>query len=164
MTLPTIPILKTEMPDRGVYKSFNEFKNNNPSIKDFEIKKGQYTDELLITENNQTYPLQNFWGYSDGKNLFIRSADNLFQLIKAGNTFNIKGIKSFSQKYNKTVGNELVSSYLIGIPMSAFVKNNYKAVTYRFSTQHAKRRIILKHMIWFNQLWILFLKIFYFRY
>ena len=120
------------MPTRGVYKNFNEFKNNSPSLKEFEIKKGHFSDELFITENNQTYPLQNFWGYSDGKNLFIRSANNLFQLIKIGNTFNIKGIKSFSQNYNKNVGNEVMSSYFIGVPLSALVKNNYKIVTTAF--------------------------------
>ncbi len=121
------PILKTEAPNKGVYKNFTEFENNSPSIKDFEIKKGKFTDEVLITENNQTYPLQNFWGYCDGKNSFIRSADNLFQLVRTGNTFNVKAIKSFSQKYNKNVGNEVMSSYILGVPASAFVKNNYKA-------------------------------------
>jgi hypothetical protein len=52
--------------------------------------------------------------------------------MRIGNTFNVKGIKSFSQNYNKNVGNVVVSSYFIGVPMSALVKNNYKAVTTAF--------------------------------
>lgn len=122
-----MPVLKDSFLHKGVYKNFAEFKTNNPSIQNFEVHKGRFSDELLITEGNQTYPLQNFWGYCDEEHLFIYSAKNLFKLLRSGNTFNLRGIKSLSQVYNKSAGAEVVSSYFIGIPMSALVKNNYSA-------------------------------------
>jgi hypothetical protein len=93
-----IPIISDSILNKGVYMNFTEFKINNPSIKSFEIKKGKLSDELYISEANQTYPLQDFWGYCDGKNLFIHSAKNLFQLYKAGNTFNTLAFKSLKKK------------------------------------------------------------------
>ena len=89
------PILKDSVLKKGVYKNFNEFILNTPSITNYEIHKGKLSDELYVTENNQSYPLQDYWGYCDGKNLFIRSEKNLFQLNKIGSTFNVRGIKSF---------------------------------------------------------------------
>jgi hypothetical protein len=43
----SLPILKDEALKKGVYVSFSEFKNNNPSIINFEVHKGQLADELL---------------------------------------------------------------------------------------------------------------------
>jgi hypothetical protein len=96
-----LPILKDSILHKGVYRSFAEFKNNKPSIENFEIGKGNFTDELYVADNHETYPLQDFWGYCDGKNLFVRSANNLFQLYRTGNTFNTKAFKSLKKaKYS----------------------------------------------------------------
>lgn len=105
------PVLKSTTYNKGVYKNFNEFKTNNPSIINFEIKKGKLSDELFINDGNQSYPIQDFWGYCNGKNLFIYSAKNLFQLIRTGNTFNIRGMKSF--KTRKTLIKD-TTTYLLG--------------------------------------------------
>jgi hypothetical protein len=110
------PILNATTLNKGAYKNFNEFKTNNPSIRNFEIKKGYLSDELFVTEHNQSYPLHDFWGYCDGKNVFIYSAKNLFKLIKSQNTYNIKGIKSLSK--TEDIGKELAEGTalaLIGI-------------------------------------------------
>ncbi len=87
------PVLKDSALKRGAYKNFEEFKSNNPSIRNYYIQSGRLSDEIFITENNQAYPLQNFWGYCDGKTIFIRSAGNLFPLIKTGNTYNVRAAK-----------------------------------------------------------------------
>ncbi len=105
------PILKNTILNKGVYRNFIEFRINNPSIKEFEVRKGKLSDELFVTENNQSFPLQNFWGYSDGKNVFIYSAKNLFQLFRSENTYNMKGIKSF--KTRETLIKD-TTTYLLG--------------------------------------------------
>ena len=117
------PILNAATLNKGVYKTFNEFKTNNPSIKNFEVKKGNLSDELFVTEDNQSYPLHDFWGYCDGKNVFIYSAKNLFQLIKSQNTYNIKGIKSLSK--TQDIGREFADAAALAlVGISAYPQSN----------------------------------------
>ena len=128
------PILKDTVLVKGIYKNFNEFKTNNPSIKDFEFIKGKLSSELYVTDNNQSYPLQNCWGYCDGKNIFINSANNFFQLYKVGNTYNSKAFKSLEKRENSlapTLLNTMPGVALLG---SAFgldaqnIINQYKGL------------------------------------
>jgi hypothetical protein len=84
---------------------------------------------VFVTENNQSYPLQNFWGYSDGKNLFIRSAGNLFKLVKTGNAFNIKVIKSRTRPYTADEMRALgVATNSLGcLALRSLINNNLTA-------------------------------------
>lgn len=95
------PILKDSAFKQGVYKNYNEFKSNNPSIINYELHPGKLSDEVFINENNQSYLLQDFLGLCNGKNLFIRSANNLFQLIRSNNTYNVRGAKSLTIPTNE---------------------------------------------------------------
>jgi hypothetical protein len=57
---------------KGVYSSFDEFKNNAPSIPDFEIKKEKKQSILYLKDGNgHTYYSHNAWGYCDGKGIFV---------------------------------------------------------------------------------------------
>ncbi len=66
-----IPVLQDSLFKKGVYLSFDEFKNNQPSITDFLEKKMRYgrfnknTEDYLEDMKGQT--IGNYWGYSDGK-------------------------------------------------------------------------------------------------
>jgi hypothetical protein len=64
-----IPILQDSGFKKGVYLSFDDFKNNRPSIMDFREKKMGYstinTENYLETMNGEE--ISNYWGYSDGK-------------------------------------------------------------------------------------------------
>lgn len=63
-----IPILLDSNFKRGVYLSYEEFKNNKPSIVDYREKKMRYrvvnTENYLEDMNGVT--ISNYWGYSDG--------------------------------------------------------------------------------------------------
>jgi hypothetical protein len=75
--------------------TFDEFKNNAPSEKNFELKKGKAADVLYIRrQNGNEFPERNVWGYCDGKNSFIKSANNFFLLQLRGNAFYIYGAKN----------------------------------------------------------------------
>ncbi|MBP6024103.1 hypothetical protein [Ferruginibacter sp.] len=93
-----VPILNGAAYKRGAYKNFEEFKTNNPSIVNFEFKEGQAGDFLYVKENGSEYPERTAWGFCDGKDIFINSADKFSKLIKDGNTFYFKGIKSITRK------------------------------------------------------------------
>jgi hypothetical protein len=93
-----IPVLKAATYKKGVYKSFEEFKNNNPSITIYELRPGRMGDMLHVKEGAEEYPLRNAWGYCDGTNLYVNSGDKYAQLVKQQNSFYFFGIKSVRRK------------------------------------------------------------------
>jgi hypothetical protein len=57
---------------QGVYASFEEFKNNAPSIRNFEIKMEGANRLLYIKESGgRSYYSHDAWGYCDGRDIFI---------------------------------------------------------------------------------------------
>lgn len=81
-------ILKDGSFKKGIYLSFEEFKNNNPSIKDYTEEKTRYQvfkSEQYLTDAKGNL-ISEYWGYSDGE--FFRYGkfgnDKLFRI---GNTF-----------------------------------------------------------------------------
>jgi len=105
-----VPALRDTTFRQGVYMSFNEFKNNNPSKADFELKKDRLTDIVYIKQQDGTdYVARNIWGYCDGKNVYVASADNFFLLQRIANAFYIFGAKS--PKRNESRNNASAGSY-----------------------------------------------------
>jgi hypothetical protein len=94
----TMPILNTGSFTKGVYKTFDEFKMNAPSLKDYELRKSELGDLLYVKENNAEYPERNAWGYCDGINIFINSGDKYSTVIKNQDAFYFEGIKGIIRK------------------------------------------------------------------
>jgi len=88
-----VQILNIASYKKGVYKSFEEFKTNSPSITEYELRKGQMGDILYVKENNTEYPERKAWGFCDGNDIYINSGDKYSKLIKFQNTFYFEGIK-----------------------------------------------------------------------
>jgi len=61
-----IPILTAETYNKGIYKTFTEFKNNAPSITAFTMK-----NDLLYDSSNNLVDVLNIFGYCDGKICWI---------------------------------------------------------------------------------------------
>jgi len=105
-----VPALRDTAFRQGVYMSFNEFKNNNPSKADFELKKDRLADIVYIKQQDGTdYVARNIWGYCDGKNVYVASADNFFLLQRIANAFYIFGAKS--PKRNESRNSTSAGSY-----------------------------------------------------
>ena len=88
-----IPIFDTAMLVRGVYASFEEFRNNAPSIHDFEVKTDNGPALYLKSGDGTSYYTHNAWGYCDGRQVFLMRGGLLQPLYKAGNTFCFYGIE-----------------------------------------------------------------------
>ena len=82
------PIGDTE-PARGVYANFEEFRNNTPSIQDFEIKTENHERLLYIRESGTAYYSHEAWGYCDGKTIYIMRDGVLYPACKEGKAFYI---------------------------------------------------------------------------
>jgi len=97
-----LPILKDSVLSAGVYRSFEEFKKNAPSQKEYTLKKSKLNDMIYVRQPDGTEVAErNVWGYCDGKKIFLRSVDNFFQLQRQGNAFYIYGAKVLKNKHAK---------------------------------------------------------------
>ena len=97
-----IPILIETVYKKGVYKTFEEFKMNAPSVTDYEFKKGKFGDMLYVKEGDNEFPERTAWGFCDGKSVFISSTDIFSELIRDGSTFYFRGIKQVTKKTKRT--------------------------------------------------------------
>ncbi|HEV2353364.1 MAG TPA: hypothetical protein VGR89_03930 [Puia sp.] len=76
-------------PVRGVYASFDEFRNNHPSIIDFEVRVTGRERLLYIRQSGISYYCHDAWGYSDGKNIYIMRDGVLWPAWKEQKAFYI---------------------------------------------------------------------------
>lgn len=98
-------ILHSTSIKKGVYLTYDEFKNNRPSIQDYEIKKSEHAHMLFVKdEQGKQYPIRKIWGFSDGENLFIKTADIFFKLEKYNNNFYSWASKNISMVTTVSVG------------------------------------------------------------
>ena len=81
--------INDDQPARGVYANFEEFRNNAPSIQNFEIREENHERVLYIRESGATYYKHDAWGYSDGKDIYIMRDGILCPAWKEGNAFYI---------------------------------------------------------------------------
>ena len=122
-----IPIL-TGVPSKGVYLTLQEFKNNEPSIKKFIIKPDKRTDDVFIVDSHGTETLlRNFFACSDGTDIYLKSAGNLFKLYRMNNTFNLFGAKSLSRAgMYIPVGVPLITAPATGKMVTPMRNSKYK--------------------------------------
>lgn len=121
-----IPILKATVYKKGIYRSFNEFKRNEPSIDSFKIT----TDKMKVNEANRTlvdltslawkaFQIRNgaiflydpnnnlinpsdIFGYCDGKTLWIQHGAFFFPLQKTGNSFEFMYVYHYADNSFRT--------------------------------------------------------------
>ena len=123
-----IPIIGAESYNKGVYKTFEEFKNNAPSIANYEVAEDKLTKTIFIKDTAGMYPVRDVWGYCDGQHLYIQSANNYFELVKTENTFICNAAKSISRHRNIKAENVL----MLGAFAGSVGKQN-KKVTYNLT-------------------------------
>ena len=81
------PIGIDTMLTRGVYNSFEEFRNNAPSIRDFEVKVEDDRRILYTREAGNSYYTHDAWGYCDGKDVYIMRDGVLYSAWREGKAF-----------------------------------------------------------------------------
>lgn len=127
-----LPILKDSVLKKGVYATFSDFCNNKPSYISYDIEKGKLTDELYVQDpDGKEILIRNVWGYCDGKDLFVKSAENYFKLIRYGNTFYLNGAKSIHRNKGVKVENVLAFGMVLGVAGKQNKKISY-SITYQF--------------------------------
>ncbi len=103
---------------RGIFHSFPDFLNNRPDTTSFTLQSNVLTDELVLNKSGQQRVLNDFWGFCDGTNIFIRLGLNVFQLHPVQNTYELWGFKTIKQTFAQAApvggtGNALITSLLM---------------------------------------------------
>ncbi len=92
-----IPLLKQAAVQRGIYLTLNQFKENQPSYRNFEISSSEAADLLYVKGKNlEDSVISDAWAFSDGTKMFIRIGYNFFPLYKIGNNFEFYGHPNIS--------------------------------------------------------------------
>lgn len=86
-----------EQPVKGIFRRFEDFRQNKPDNTGFSLKKEDKNDFLYIIKADGSEVLEtDIWGYCDGKYHYIYQAGNFFRLHRTGNTYSFWGAKEMT--------------------------------------------------------------------
>jgi hypothetical protein len=92
-----IPVLHQDL-KKGIYNSYENFKNNTPLVTAFKFDRDRHTDELYIISNGEQQILKDYWGFFDGERLFIKTGFSAYPARREMNSFYIFGAKHLKNK------------------------------------------------------------------
>ncbi len=98
----SLPILSNTQINKGVFHRFEDFRLNNPSSAQFSFKNGKLTDELYIVSGGQEQLITEYWGFFDGKDLYIQAGMSAFKAVRQNNTFEFYGSNQVSTYFSST--------------------------------------------------------------
>jgi hypothetical protein len=86
----------------GVYASVEEFRNNQPSILNYDIRPDEngLTQLYLKDETGNSYFSRKMWGYCDGYQCYAMMDGNLFPILSVHHSFYVFGSKQYDRKSN----------------------------------------------------------------
>lgn len=92
---------------KGVFKTFDDFRQNKPSETNFRFVNGRVTDELYVGDKGNEDIITEYWGFYDGKDLYIQTGLSAFKAIRQQDTFEIFGAKSVNNYHNDPGQNDI---------------------------------------------------------
>lgn len=99
-------ILKANEYANGVYTSFDEFKNNTPSIRNFYAdvnNKNNQVELYQIAADSSSQLIQNAWGLSINNELYYYSSGQLYPVEKSGNGFYMAKYLDYRTRKNQAI-------------------------------------------------------------
>jgi hypothetical protein len=103
-----LPILRDTITRRGIFRTFQDFKNNRPSEEKFKIRRSKLTDELYVVNGNEESLLIDFFGACDESGLYIKVGYGICTAVRSQNTFEVHGAKHISNYHNNPQQGELL--------------------------------------------------------
>lgn len=98
--------LQVEGLKRGVYRSFQEFATNSPSVSDsisiheyprnIDFWNGTYNYRVLRASTAK--PVRRVWGFSDGKHAFVKHQEEFFQVKVENGRYTFQGYAPFESE------------------------------------------------------------------
>lgn len=123
-----LPILKDTLLKDGVYMSFNEFKNNNPSFTNYEIaneKNKAIVQVFSIDSAKNSSIITNAWGFCKNGEIYKLQEQELIAIEKFSNCYLLSNyIESIRRKNNGIFMSALMGGIVGVVANSAFSKND----------------------------------------
>ena len=91
------PMDTAQVLQNGVYANVEEFRNNRPSMSNYEIRSDEngLTQIYLKDEKGQSYFSRKIWGYCDGKQCYTMMDGNLFPVLSVNHAFYVFGSREY---------------------------------------------------------------------
>lgn len=96
-----IPILKSEENKRGIFLTFEDFRNKKISYPGFFEEVGSHSVKLYTDDSKVKERIPDCWGYHDGKDYYLYWSGNSFRLQKQNNTWDFFGLPYYIQAPQK---------------------------------------------------------------
>jgi hypothetical protein len=138
-----LPVFNVRKPEKGVYYSYEEFKNNKPGLTDFDFsKRRDQLSEVFKTDPghkmNKPIPRDSVYAVYDGETLWIAAAHEYARLNKRGRNFFFRTIGYESNRSDEIA----LAWYLFGLAGGIIVSIPH-GVMFEFKINHINGKFIL---------------------
>lgn len=100
-------ILSDSVRPKGIYRSFQEFKNNAPSIQNFYLKVDTTTKQVSLYQfsvtDSSANKVDSAWGLSINNELYKYSNGHLYAIEKSGNGFVLSKYLNYMTRKNQAI-------------------------------------------------------------
>jgi hypothetical protein len=137
-----IPVYNVDVPKKGLYITYEDFKNNHPSREDVIVdhRKGFSRPFIYeMKENNKKgkeIPSKSYYVVSDGEKMYVGRPHNLYELTKKDNNFYFTGIG----KDDADMGTMILGGALGGIAGGAAASQD--TAIFEFVLDHSTGKFI----------------------
>lgn len=137
-----IPVYNVDVPKKGLYLTYEEFKNNRPSREDIIVdhRKGFSRPFIYeMKENNKKgkeIPSKSYYVVCDGEKMYIGRPHNLYELTKTNNDFYFTGIG----KDEADMGTMILAGALGGI--AGGIAGSHDTAIFEFKIDHETGKFI----------------------
>ncbi|MBC7849655.1 MAG: hypothetical protein H7Y31_07960 [Chitinophagaceae bacterium] len=112
---------------KGVFKTFEDFKNNKPAYADFKLREGKSGNYLEIKDaEGKAFYSNNIWGFCDGKIVYVSLVGNLFPVFRTGNGFYVYA-PLMKEKRNPRLLNFAESPAFLYLPLDIYTASAFMA-------------------------------------
>lgn len=101
-----LPVFK-QTPPVGLYKTFAEFKNASPSVKEISIVYNGSEIEKVIQQNSTLLNMEDYWGLFDGKKYYYFFRGRMNEMLPCDRSFRILSFRTKAELRGKTTGTEI---------------------------------------------------------
>jgi hypothetical protein len=107
-----LPALSQSGLQKGIYRTFDDFRNNKVIYPDFIYKVSKFSTDITVMQNGIESSITDYWGFFDGQHLYIKPGLLPFAVSKQGNTFDFYGNLGRDVRTNSGVMNARYGSFL----------------------------------------------------
>jgi len=112
-----VPILH-EKPKKGVFITFDDFLQNQPSYTTFERVEYKNSLGVLVDSAGKRINFKSAWGFSNGEQVFYFLGENFYELKKRSGLYELKAYQKIDEKLTLSLIDELFSR--------AYIPNNIR--------------------------------------